>query len=103
MDYNHKAGIDLRGLAAIHALASLLMWVKLLYFLRIFKSTGYLIRMLTEVMYSMRVFLTVFCIVLIGFGESFLRFSEMSPPDHQFILHYADSFVYTFRLAIGDA
>jgi hypothetical protein len=50
----------------------------------------------------MRVFLIVLIIFLIGFGESFLRFSEMSPPDSAFILNYADAFVYTFRLAVGD-
>ncbi|CDW78106.1 wd-40 repeat protein [Stylonychia lemnae] len=98
---SHKGGVDLAALACIHAIASLLMWAKLLYFLRIFKQTGYLIRMLTEVISSMRVFLVVLCIVMIAFGEAFLRFSEMSGED-SFILNYADAFVYTLRLAIGD-
>ena len=35
-----KDTIDLAGMASIHSLASMLMWVKFIYFLRIFKSTG---------------------------------------------------------------
>jgi len=37
VDITHKDGIDLAALSCIHAIASLLMWAKLLYFLRIFK------------------------------------------------------------------
>ena len=63
--------------------------------------------MLTEVINSMKVFLLMLGIVLIAFGEAFLRFSEMSGEDIEnggsaFIVNYPDSFVYAFRLAIGD-
>ncbi len=38
---NYSKGIfNMAGVAAIHSIASLLMWVKFIYFLRIFKSTG---------------------------------------------------------------
>jgi len=57
--------------------------------------------MLTEVIYSMRIFLIVLSIVLIAFGEAFLRFSETSG-DASFLLNYAHAFVYTLRLAVGD-
>ena len=33
---------------------TLLMWFKFMYFLRIFKNTGYLIRMVLDVVYDMR-------------------------------------------------
>ncbi len=65
------------------------MWFKVLYFLRIFESTGtvifmfilsigYLVRMITEVISEMRVFLLMLGIVLVAFGEAFLRLSEQS-------------------------
>ena len=98
----YTENIDWGGLATIHSLASLLMWVKLLYFLRIFKQTGYLIRMLSEVISDMKVFLLILCIVMIAFGEAFLRLSEMSQPDNQFILNYPLAFIYSYRLAVGD-
>lgn len=58
--------------------------------------------MITEVISSMRVFLLILAITMMAFGEAFLRFSEKSDEDAQFLLNYADAFVYTFRLAVGD-
>ena len=86
----------------IHSLASLLMWAKLLYFLRIFKSTGYLVRMLTDVVWDMKIFLFILAIVYLAFSESFMRLSETSDEEAQFTGNYANSFVYTFRLSLGD-
>jgi hypothetical protein len=86
----------------IHSLATLLMWMKLLYFLRIFRSTGYLVRTLTDVIYDMKVFLLILFIVYFGFGEAFLRLSEKSDPETQFIMNYAYCWVYAFRLSVGD-
>ena len=51
------------------------MWVKLMQNLRIFKSTGYLIRMIVEVIHDMGIFLFILLITLLGFGDSFLRLS----------------------------
>ena len=57
------------------------MWLKLLYFLRIFKSTGYLVRMVTDVLWGMKTFLLILFIVYFGFSEAFLRVSEASDVD----------------------
>ncbi len=65
-------------------------------------NVGYLVRMLTEVMSAMRVFLLILAIVFIAFGEAFLRISEKSG-EQAFIVNYADAFVYSFRLGVGDA
>ena len=75
----------------IHILSSYLMWLKLFYFLRIFKSTGnlfiviislgYLIRMLNQVLYDMKIFLLILIIMYLGFGEAFLRLSEGNAND----------------------
>ena len=51
------------------------MWLKLLYFLRIYKETGYLIRMIVEVIKDMRIFFIVFVVVLCAFGDAFLSLS----------------------------
>lgn len=85
----------------IHSVASLLLWVKFLYFLRIFKHTGYFIRMLSTVIWDIRVFIFILLIVYIGFGEAFLRLSEVSE-DAAFLYNYAYSIIYSFRLSIGD-
>lgn len=85
-----EADDDISFQATIRAVASLLMWAKFLYFLRIYTLTGYLIRMLTDVIYDMRVFLLILLIVYFGFGEAFLRISESNEdnPDGKFITIY---------------
>jgi len=52
------------------------MWFKFLYFLRIFKSTGYLIRMIMEVVVDMKVFFIVLIIVLCAFADAFFSISN---------------------------
>lgn len=60
---------------AILAISTFFMWLKLLYIMRIFKKTGYLIRMIVEVIYDMGVFLLLLLITVLAFGDSFLRIS----------------------------
>ena len=67
-------------LSSVHSVACLLMWAKFLYFLRLFRQTGYFIRMLTDVIYDMKIFLMILLIVYIAFAEAFLRISEDSLP-----------------------
>lgn len=41
-------------------------------------------------------------IVQIGFGEAFLRLSERSEEDGAFLRNFAEAFVYSFRMGLGD-
>jgi hypothetical protein len=61
--------------ASIEAITTFFMWFKFLYFLRIFKSTGYLIRMIIEVCIDMKNFFLVLFITIAAFGDAFLRIS----------------------------
>lgn len=49
---------------------SLVVWIKLLYFMRIFQSTGYLVRIILQVCIDMRYFLFILLLTLIAFGEA---------------------------------
>ena len=49
----------------------------------------------------MKVFLCIFFIVNVSFGEAFLRLSEMRE-ESSFIPNYAYSLIYSFRLSLGD-
>ncbi len=86
----------------IHSLASLGMWLKLIFFLRLFESTGHLISTLLSVFFDMKVFLLLLSIFYMGFGEAFLRISEVNAEKYQFIQNFADAFVYLYRLSMGD-
>ncbi len=52
------------------------MWFKVLYFLRIYKSTGYLISMIFEVIKDMRFFFLVLLITIIAFADSLLSIAN---------------------------
>lgn len=58
------------------------MWMKFISAFRIFQSTNYLIRMIYEVVYDMRVFMFVLTISLAGFGDAFLRISNGNDEDN---------------------
>lgn len=95
------------------------MWIKLLYFMRIFKDTGnkfvrltelsylgYLVKIITVCIADMRIFLFIFSTVIIAFNEAFLRLAEASPDIEgggKFQgKNYAQGFAFTFALATGD-
>jgi hypothetical protein len=58
--------------------------------------------MLSEVIADIKIFLLLLGIVLLAFGEAFLRLSETSEESNQFLVNYAYAFVYCLRLAVGD-
>jgi hypothetical protein len=72
-----EAGYKKPGfIITVHSVCSLLIWTKFLYFLRIYRPTGYFIRMLSTVTWEIRTFLLVLSIAYLGFGEAFLRLSQ---------------------------
>jgi heme/copper-type cytochrome/quinol oxidase subunit 4 len=62
-------------LYTLHAFACMGMWLKLLYFLTIFKQTSYLVRTLTDVLWEMKTFLFILFVVYFAFGDALLRYS----------------------------
>lgn len=46
------------------------MWMKILYFLRIFKGTGYFLEMIMKVAVDIKYFLLVLFIVVFAFGNA---------------------------------
>jgi len=60
----------------IQAITTFALWIKFLYYMRLFKTTNYLIRMTIEVIQDMRPFLIILLITVIAFGDSFLAISN---------------------------
>ena len=78
------------------------MWFKFLYFFRIFKSYGYLTRLLFVVIYDMRHFLVVLFITIVAFSDTFLTISNGNEPEDQFVFSFTDSIIFTYRIVLGD-
>lgn len=47
------------------------MWLRLFYYLRIFRSTAVLVAMVIEITLDMKYFLLVLCLAALGFANSF--------------------------------
>ena len=80
------------------------MWLKLLYIMRLFKQTGYLIRMIVEVIADMGIFLFLLFITVLAFGDSFLRLAKGNEEEEaQFSGdNFVMSVLYAYRLILGD-
>ena len=53
---------------SLYAITSFAIWLRFLYFFRVFKSTGYYIRMIVEVIIDMGQFFLIFSISVIAFA-----------------------------------
>lgn len=67
--------------ACMQATMSLMIWLKMLYFLRIFKTTGYLIRIIIEVVVDMRHFLFILLLTFIAFGDAIYNINSSNSED----------------------
>ena len=90
-------------LHTMNAFTALTMWLKFLYFLRIFKATGYLIRMIVDVIYDMRVFFLVLMIVIVAFADSFFSLSSAQAEENRFAgENFLQAIIYSYRTGLGD-
>mmetsp|Transcript_5253 Transcript_5253/g.3978 ORF Transcript_5253/g.3978 Transcript_5253/m.3978 type:complete len:167 (+) Transcript_5253:1350-1850(+) len=89
--------------ATLQATISLLMWLKFLYFLRIFKQTGYLIRIIMTVIIDMKYFLLVLLLTFIAFGDALYSINTSNIADERFIEgSWIQSVFYVYRMVLGD-
>jgi len=88
---------------SILAISTFFMWLKLLYIMRIFKATGYLIRMIIDVIADMGIFLLLLLITIFAFGDSLLTLSYGNAEDERFAGNsFIDASLYSYRLVLGD-
>lgn len=97
LDINIPISLD-RG---IQSIVTFFMWFKFLYFLRIYRATGYLISMIFEVIKDMRFFLLVLLITIIAFGDSLLNIA-LANEDNQMADNLLGSILYIYRMVLGD-
>jgi hypothetical protein len=84
------------------SLGSLLLWLKLLYFLRIYRSTGYLVRMIVQVIQEMKVFLLFLLITILAVSDSQISIQEYDK-DLDTINTFYDFIIHNFRRFFASA
>mmetsp|Transcript_33876 Transcript_33876/g.24919 ORF Transcript_33876/g.24919 Transcript_33876/m.24919 type:complete len:250 (+) Transcript_33876:3741-4490(+) len=68
--------------ASMQGIMSLFIWLKMLYFLRIFDQTGYLVRIIIEVIYDMRYFLMILILTFVAFADSYYQINTSNTADN---------------------
>lgn len=88
---------------AINSISVFFIWLKSLYFLRMFRSSSKFISMIVAVVADMRIFLAVFLICLVTFSQSMLIISNnQESEEDKFIGNFFESMLFTYRLSLGD-
>lgn len=98
------AGASFQDTNRVAAISVLVLYFKLFYFLRIFFSTAYLVRMIIEIMLDMKFFITVLMIACIAFANAFYILGRKSDPDSGNLAgdNVADAFIFSFKMGLGD-
>jgi Ion transport protein len=94
----------------INAIAAVLLWCKLLHYMRPYKATGVLVSMIFKILMKIRAFMVVLAVVVTGFATAF--YSILSVKDSDDPLNYSyphmavrTSFAYmlgNYELAVLD-
>jgi glucan-binding YG repeat protein len=83
------------------AVAVLIMYVRLLYFGRMFFSTAWMVRMINSVISDSRYFLILFALSIIAFANSLAIISRNGAPPVTGG-NYFDGIVYTYKAGLGE-
>lgn len=78
------------------ALAVLFMWIKLIYFGRMFFSTAWMVRMINSVTKDMRYFLIIFAISVVAFANAYEILSRNGSPRVSGA-NFWDAIVYSYQ------
>lgn len=101
----------------MNAISCFFMWIKFLYFLRIFRQTSKFISMIEAVLRDLKDFMVVFFITIVGFSQGMLILSNANidytvedpsthytdeNPNPQYIFGVMDSVFFAYRMSLGD-
>lgn len=97
-------GTSERTRIPIIACATFVMWVKLVYFGRLWSKTAWLVRMVIAVVQGMKYFLIIFFVSILGFGNSFLLLARSQDEANNIIGGDGvwKSLEYSYRTGLGD-
>ena len=96
--------LNKRNYSILMSITTLFLWIKFLYFFRIFDSTGFLITAILAVISDMKYFLLILMITLLAFGDSFKVMSVANTDDDGFITggNPLSGLFYSYRIGLGD-
>ena len=84
----------------LNATASFFIWFKFLYFFRVFRLYGHLIKTITEVIIDIRVFVVILVLSNLAFSGTFYILSKNSKESK--VTSYGKSITMTYELMLGQ-
>jgi len=80
-----------RPILVMQSISAFMMWMKMFYFLRVFRHTGYLVNMLTRVFTASKWFFLLYFLIHIAFAFTFLILTGKEK-----------FFFYTYMIGMGE-
>jgi Ion transport protein len=96
-DYIAKA----KAVRTVYSFAAVIMWIRFLYFFRIFRNTGYYIKMLVQVMFDIRYFIFIFVLTIFSFAHAWFIYLKNNE-DGPVLVSVNDALKYVYKIALGD-
>ena len=87
----------------VSSVSVLILYFKIFYFLRIFFETGYLVRMIIEIVKDMRNFVLILLISVFAFANSYYILGRNSDSTNFAGENVAGAFVFSWNMAIGNS
>jgi hypothetical protein len=104
----HCVQPDLKSSSAfiwMQTFGGMLIWMRLIFFVRIFDFTNYLFRVFYQSLKSIGPFLTFFIVILLGFIDAIYKLGIVCVPNvdgKRPVEDYPDAIIMTYKAALGD-
>lgn len=91
-----------QSVRTIYSFAVIVMWIRFLYYFRIFRQTGYYIRMLVQVVIDIRYFIFIFVLTIFAFAHAFFVLQKNSSQVDPNFLNVSSSIAYVYLLSMAQ-
>jgi len=83
------------------------MWIKLFYWGRLFEPTAYLVTLISETLYDIKLFVLVVGILLAAFANFFLIINLNTAKEYKYVEDYTgsraiDAFISVYLISLGE-
>ena len=96
------SGAKFENINRVASVSVLILYFKIFYFLRIFFETGYLVRMIIEIVIDMRNFVVVLLIAIMAFGNSYYILGRNADSTNFAGKDISEAFIYSWNTGLGN-
>ena len=98
------SAVSLRGYVGV---SCFIMWIKVFYWMRLFSKTAYFVKLITQTIADVGIFLSMTLIILLAFANLFFFLNIDSTSKDRALIHYTgfpifDSLIAMYMMSLGD-